>query len=181
MLYTESSPPPIVMNDAAFDQTRQYRFWLRRELQPPDETGQPCTFIMLNPSTADEATDDQTVRRCKSFAVACGCTTLEVVNLSPFRSSVKDALRWHVLLQETIDTNLAYVRSAVERSCCAVAAWGGFNLKLVSGATAVLDMLAQLDKPIYALRLTRSGAPCHPVRLPGDIPCADWPRLNLHR
>lgn len=172
------------MNRAVIDKTRQYRYLLRRELQEPG-TGQPstCTFIMLNPSTADETTDDRTITRCKAFAQACGCTTLDVVNLSPFRSSTRNDLRGHVLTQEIIETNVRYVRGAVERSCCLIAAWGGFNLKAVSGADAVLDVLADLDKPIYALRLTKKGAPCHPVRLPGNIPCPcpDGPHLDLRR
>ena len=172
------------MNRAVIDKTRQYRYLLRRELQEPG-TGEPCTctFIMLNPSTADEKTDDRTITRCRAFARAWGCTTLDVVNLSPFRSSSRDDLHGHVLTQEVIETNANYVRGAVERSCCLIAAWGEFNLKTVSGADAVLDVLAHLDKPVYALRLTKKGAPWHPVRLPGNIacPCPDGPRVVLRR
>ena len=57
-----------------------YRYYLLR-LWDGDDYGDKCTFIMLNPSTADHMVDDPTIRRCVGFAEREGCTGLEVVNL----------------------------------------------------------------------------------------------------
>lgn len=56
--------------------------------------GPTCTFIMLNPSTADADQDDPTIRRCVGFAKALGCGALEVVNLYAYRATnPRDLLR----------------------------------------------------------------------------------------
>ena len=43
-------------------------------------------FIMLNPSTADAESDDQTIRRCKGFAQSWGFEYMAVTNLWSYRT-----------------------------------------------------------------------------------------------
>ena len=40
----------------------RYRYWLHRDLAATGDEG--LVFVMLNPSTADEANDDPSIRRC---------------------------------------------------------------------------------------------------------------------
>ena len=64
--------------DASFSEDRKYRYVLDREW---DESGKLVTFIMLNPSNADEVVDDRTIKRCITFAKEWGYGRLRVVNL----------------------------------------------------------------------------------------------------
>ena len=78
---------------AEFDDTRTYRFLLGRELNQLHLTGtgsmrlsgNAITFLMLNPSTADEFTNDRTVAKCQKMAQRWGFSQLWVVNLSPYQ------------------------------------------------------------------------------------------------
>ena len=54
---------------AEFDGTGAYRYSLWREW---DSLRPIVAFVMLNPSTADTAKDDPTIRRCASFARSWG-------------------------------------------------------------------------------------------------------------
>lgn len=48
----------------------KYRHWLYRDLEKKNrDGGKNLCFIMLNPSTADAEKDDQTIRKCKGFAL----------------------------------------------------------------------------------------------------------------
>ncbi|HBI04838.1 MAG TPA: hypothetical protein DDY49_12510, partial [Paenibacillaceae bacterium] len=70
-------------NGAIVDETGNYRYSLWRSW---DERKPKVTFIMLNPSTADETYDDLTITRCINFAKRWGFGTLEVVNLFAYRA-----------------------------------------------------------------------------------------------
>ncbi len=75
---------------ADFDGTGAYRYSLWREW---DSRRPIVAFVMLNPSTADAAKDDPTIRRCASFARSWGYGSLEVVNLFAYRASEPKRLR----------------------------------------------------------------------------------------
>jgi len=55
----------MLESKASFSEDRLYRFTLYRRWA---ESGDEILFIGLNPSTADEAHNDPTVRRCINFA-----------------------------------------------------------------------------------------------------------------
>src|SRR5579859_5937119 len=63
---------------ATFSACRTYRYRLWRSWEP---RGSRCVFVGLNPSTADESTDDATIRKCVGFAKRWGFGAIEVVNL----------------------------------------------------------------------------------------------------
>ncbi|PIH60098.1 hypothetical protein CS562_09290 [Paenibacillus sp. LK1] len=63
---------------AMFDSERKYRYLLTREW---DITLPKLLYIMLNPSTANESSEDQTSRQCLYFANKFQYGSLEVVNL----------------------------------------------------------------------------------------------------
>lgn len=74
-LFTEQS--------ATISECGRYRYRLTRRFADG-----PCaTFVMLNPSTADETIDDPTIRRCRNFAIREGCGGLVVVNLFAYRAT----------------------------------------------------------------------------------------------
>src|SRR5437762_3921820 len=67
-----------LIRDAGFSPCRTWRYWLTRRWN--DELP-PCGFIGLNPSHADENEDDQTIRRCTSFAKQWGNGGIVMLNL----------------------------------------------------------------------------------------------------
>lgn len=79
-------------SDAVISDDGLYRYLLERHW---DDTTSSCTFVMLNPSTADALVDDPTIRRCVGFAKSFGCGSLRVVNLYAYRAT-KPAELWTV-------------------------------------------------------------------------------------
>jgi len=56
-----------------------WRLWGDREHR--------CVFVGLNPSTADAARDDPTIRKCAGFAKRWGFGAVDVVNVFAWRST----------------------------------------------------------------------------------------------
>ena len=57
-----------LMGKAVFSEDRRYRYFLEREVNPlfgNVDCGLTCTFLMLNPSTADETANDSD--RCEVY------------------------------------------------------------------------------------------------------------------
>ena len=126
-----------------------------------------CLFVMLNPSTADGERDDPTIRRCVGFAKAWHYDRLEVVNLFAHRATKPSEL----LRIQDVD-ELCGVRNQLIIERCAngagmiVCAWGAHGNHLGQDE-AVMDWLIGWNRqPLYALGLTASGAPRHPLYVP---------------
>lgn len=75
---------------AVLSEDRAYRYLLHRKWDGAEKT---VTFIGLNPSTADETTDDRTIRRCIDFTKRWGGNRLLMVNLFSLRSTDPSALK----------------------------------------------------------------------------------------
>lgn len=139
------------------------RAWPRNDGLPP----RTCAFVMLNPSTADAAIDDQTIRRCIHYADREGCNHLEVYNLYAYRATDPRELAgaedpigpendyWMNYLAEIGAANLL------------IAGWGaqkGIDLR-------VKQVRHCLSKhKVYCLGKTMDGHPRHPSRLSNDQP-----------
>ena len=74
---------------ALFSPCRTFRYRLGRRWSD----GSALAFVQLNPSTANETADDQTVRRCIHFAQRDGYGGLEGVNLYAYVSTDPEDLR----------------------------------------------------------------------------------------
>ena len=61
-----------------------YRYLLWRNWNPSLST---CAWVMCNPSTADEYTDDPTITACIRFSKAWGFGSIRVVNLFAWRAT----------------------------------------------------------------------------------------------
>jgi hypothetical protein len=75
---------------AAFSPCRNYRYSLSRFWNPKLPS---ISFVGLNPSTADDQTDDPTVRRCVAFARRWNFGGLILTNLFATRSIPSISLR----------------------------------------------------------------------------------------
>jgi hypothetical protein len=137
------------------------------------QIGEPkaCVFVMLNPSTADGAADDQTIRKCVAFAKLWGYDRLDVLNLFAYRATDPATL---ILLHDDMDPlgplNLDAFktifgrRETVGRIVCA---WGANGAHLGQDQTALGWMHGH---ETLALGLTKDGLPRHPLYLPLNSP-----------
>jgi len=148
---------------ATFDNTGAYRYRLERNNLGGTKT---CLFVMLNPSTADAVQDDPTIRRCLSFAKREGAGRLIVCNLYAYRATDPSCLK-EVLDPVGLD-NEYHIRSAAEESDLIIVAWGASHLG-GDWPEKVLRILKSI-KPVYALSVTKSGQPGHPLYLSGNSP-----------
>ena len=109
-------------NGATCDARRRYRYRLWREW---GASPRRVTFIMLNPSTADERVLDPTIRRCIGFAKAWGFDGVDVVNLFAWRSTDPAAL---ARVADPIGPdNDETIAASLRQSALAVAACGCEN------------------------------------------------------
>lgn len=155
---------------AVFSDDREYRYLLTIT-ETPDllEGGRRILFVMLNPSTADELADDPTVRRCRGFGRALGCSVLEVVNLFALRSPDPRML---ARVDDPIGpANDAQILAAARRADLIIGAWGSHGTRMAR-ASVVTSLLEPFD--VHALKTTKHGQPCHPLYLPASCRPFVW-------
>lgn len=155
---------PEMIKSAQLSADRIYRYTLWRRWSKGKRY---VNFICLNPSTADEKTDDPTIRKCVKFARTWGFDAMCMTNLFAFRATDKrKMLRFHDPVGYSNDHWLLHT---AKKASLIVAAWsrdGGFNNR----AGNVCTLLADYD--LYCLRITQIH-PWHPLYLPD----ATRPRL----
>ena len=108
------------MSGAIFSDCRRYRYALWRIWEP---SLPPCLFVMLNPSTADEAKNDPTIERCERRASAMGYGGLYVSNIFAFRSTDPAAL--YIEEDPVGPENDEYIMNGVREAALVICGWGG--------------------------------------------------------
>jgi len=144
-----------------------YRWTLHRRFGG----GDPLTFIMLNPSTADALADDPTIVKCLGFAARMGFGGIQVVNLYPFRAT-KPADLWRAR-RDGVDITGGRkgngviedaLRDAARDDRLILAAWGA-NASKHPERVRWLRSLPGASR-LHALSITKDGHPGHPLMLP---------------
>jgi hypothetical protein len=130
-----------------------------------------AAFVMLNPSTADAAALDRTVRRCLGFAQSWGCGGLLVLNAFALRATNPAQLKYHP--SPVGPHNDAVIRAELDRlqPRPVVAAWG--NNGAFKGREVA--MLLLLGGCATALKVTRGGHPGHPLYVRKDAQPVPYP------
>ena len=147
------------MNACIFSPKRLYRYSLVSIVGTEKKI---CLFICLNPSTADETRDDNTVRRCKSYAKQWGYGVFSIANIFAYRATNPKEL-YKAANPIGLD-NDRYIRESAECADLIVAAWGNHGDHLGRGED-VLNILKGTEKPVHTLGLTKAGQPKHPLYL----------------
>lgn len=144
-------------NSATFSPCRRYRYTLWRRWGD----GPYAMFVGLNPSTADETTDDPTIRRCIRFARDWGYDALCMTNLFALRATDPKVMLAdpEPVGPENDDKLLVFgVNAGI-----VIAAWGAH------GGHLNRDMeLLRFPFDMHHLGLTKAGKPRHPLYLPAD-------------
>lgn len=175
-----------------------YRYDLHRRIKPGNRV---LGWVMLNPSTADETTDDATIRKCMGFTVRAGRTPDElfsrrlfqgpnqppdlhppegydaflVANLFPVRATDPNALFGMSDAERSGPPDLADEAILVlTRKCLnVVCAWGAHGVRFQERTARVLDLLRPAVNLCY-LGLTVHGEPRHPLRVGYTTPLSLW-------
>lgn len=143
---------------AAFSECRRYRYRLWRYW---DRSKPPLCFLMLNPSTADDLSNDPTVERCQRRALAMGYGGLEVVNIFAFRSTDPSAL--YTLDDPVGPENDRAILDACQLAGMVICAWGNHGRELNGRSAIVRAMLEEAGIAPFALAVNSSGEPKHPL------------------
>jgi hypothetical protein len=151
---------------AEYSRDERYRYRLSRLW---DRTKDCILWIMLNPSTATECVFDPTVRRCYEWSKAWGYGSMEVCNLFALRSTDPKLLLTAVP-EPVGPLNDEKIEEVVRRAALVMVAWGTHpSVKKMDRAKKVLRILIENGKAPFTLRVTKSGAPAHPLYLPKKL------------
>ncbi len=165
---------------AVFDKRRRYRYLLWRSW---DVALPAVSFVMLNPSAADEHTNDPTITRSIGLAKGLGFGRIYVVNLFAYMTKSPALLK---AAPQPIsckkDAKLGrhndnFIQFALAQSDKTVLAWGNHGLFQERGR-AVLEMVRHISRPenCYVFEITKQGQPRHPLYTPRSISLQAAPR-----
>lgn len=149
---------------AEFSPDRKYRWTLHRIWQPANPL---ACYVLLNPSTADEFSNDPTVERCQVRALNAGFGGLIVVNIFAFRSTDPAALYEIADPVGGLANDMAIV-AAAQKSKLVVCGWGRHGA-LQDRGKKVLELIRSTGKVPHALRINSDGSPVHPLYLPYSL------------
>lgn len=153
----------MIVNGAVFSGCRRYRYALERADWLTGEG--TVLFVMLNPSTATETANDPTVTRCIRYAQRWEFNRLLVANIFAFRSTDPKGL---LSASDPIGPeNNRWIAKLADRADKIICAWGA-HATVRTRAPKVLEILRDHGEP-YALQLTASGFPQHPLYVRGDV------------
>jgi hypothetical protein len=151
-------------SSAVFDPTKAYRYRLRRVW---DQGRGVLPWVLLNPSTADEAILDPTIRRCVGYAQRWGFGGVEILNLFALRST--DPYELYAHPDPVGPGNDAALLAAAQTAAggIMIAGWGihgAFN-----GRDAqVQRLIASTGANLMCLGKTKGQQPRHPLYLKSD-------------
>jgi hypothetical protein len=147
---------------AEFSPDRQYRYVLRRDWAKGEGI---INFILLNPSTADETTDDPTIRRCIGFARRLGYSGLIITNIFAYRATLPKAML--AAADPVGPGNDAAVMNAACAADKVVCGWGVHGAYRNRGhwVRGLLTIKAPTVK-LHCFGLTSNLQPRHPLYIP---------------
>lgn len=148
--------------DAVFSPCRTWRYSLIRVW---GDSNNLAAFVGLNPSTADEKTDDPTVRRCRSWAKAWGFGGMIMLNIFAFRATDPRDMR---KAEDPVGPgNDKALLENLQRCHLRIAAWGKHGGYLERGEV-VLKMMQSVGL-VKCFGLNGDGSPKHPLYQPNDV------------
>ena len=124
-------------------------------------------FVGLNPSAADECTDDPTIRRCAAFAREWGYGGLLVGNLFAYCATRPEQLK--AASDPLGSENDAWLAKLADSAGQLLVCWGNH------GAYMDRDRaFAESRTGLYCLGRNKNGSPVHPLYIPGSQSPVPW-------
>lgn len=143
---------------AEFSQDRKYRYALWRVF---DSSKPKIMFIGLNPSTANYAQDDPTIRRVKRFAADWGYGGVYMMNLFAFVTAYPEELK---KCDNPIGDNDKWLKEIAEKCNGIIFAWGNFKEAQDRG-----EQVMKMFPSARALAINKNGSPKHPLYVKADV------------
>lgn len=146
-------------NTAKLSECKKYRFALWRTW----DDSKPCVmFVGLNPSTADESTDDPTLTRCINYAKSWGFGRVCMANLFAYRATKPNDMK---AAKDPIGSeNNEWLKKLANDADLVVAAWGNDGSYLGRS-----EQVKELLPNIHCLKINKSGEPAHPLYQKADM------------
>lgn len=146
-------------NTAKLSECRKYRFALWRTW---DDSKSYVMFVGLNPSTADESTDDPTLTRCINYAKSWGFGGVCMANLFAYRATEPSDMK---AAKDPIGCkNNEWLKKLANDAGLVVAAWGNDGSYLGRS-----EQVKELLSNIHCLKINKSGEPAHPLYQKADM------------
>lgn len=167
-------PIEIVARSATISDDGVYRYCLGRRLKGPN----PLTLgaFMVNPSKADSAEDDPTIRRWYGFCLSLGYGALAVGNKFAQRTPDVKALSCDPI-RASGPENDSHIEALMRIADLLVVGWGPLGKLHPSLRDRWKDIVRIADavgKPLYCLGTAQDGHPRHPLMLPKDAKLVPW-------
>lgn len=159
---------------AVFSACRTWRWRLDREFVQP---GPAVAILGVNPSTADEATNDQTIRKDIGFGSRLGWGRIIKANKFAYCSTDIKGLR--SAPDPVGPENDAYLEQIMREADQVIAAWGPLaklppNLRRRwRKVTSIAD---RLGVSLFCFGTAKDGQPLHTLMLAYDTPLIEWKR-----
>ncbi len=163
ILFDTQARSAILTRDRVF----RYTLWRRWS-----DGQRYVNFILLNPSTADEVSDDPTTRKCVRMARSWGFDALCMTNLFAFKAT--DPRNMKKATDPIGYGNDRWLLKIAKDASLIVCAWG-LDGAFTGRAAAVRQLLRRFD--LHYLRITR-GEPWHPLYLPDNTKPSRWYRRD---
>ena len=148
----------IIEWGAVFSDNRKYRYSLRRIW---DRNKPMIMFIGLNPSTANETTDDPTIRRVIRFAKDWGYGGVYMTNLFGIISSNPKILKTD---NNPIGENDIWLGNISKLCTEIVFAWGNFEEAIERGKE-----VTKMFPNAKVLGKNKNGSPKHPLYIKSNV------------
>lgn len=150
----------------------KYRYRLERTV---GLSGPVFAFFGINPSKADAAIDDATVRKWIGFTKTWGGSRFIVGNVFAFRSTDVKAL---ASVDDAFGDAIGdHTTDIIADADILVPCWGNTSKvppKLQFAFDVLMDALVSSGKPVKCFGLTKSGDPLHPLMLAYSTPLVLW-------
>lgn len=149
-------------NDGAkFSDCKKYRYCLWRIW---DKELPTIAFIGLNPSTANESTNDATIRRVISFAKQWGYGGVYMLNCFPYVSTDPKEMNPENITNDCMEINTNWIFKIAELCQEIIFAWGNFEIAKTQG-----KYLSSCFLKANCLGKNKNGSPKHPLYIPNNI------------
>jgi hypothetical protein len=159
-------------SSAVISKCSLYRYLLRRIW---DDSLPPLVAGLLNPSTADAATDDATITRIVERARRNGYGSIRVWNIYAYRATDPKDLRKasDPIGPENYHWITSALADAATSNGIAFVGWGGHKIPNEHLA-ALRSIIERVGVTLMCLGMTRNGHPVHPLYISYDMQFQPW-------
>ena len=141
-----------------FDKTHKYRYYAFFKLNNPNKT---LTFILFNPSMSDKDYLDPTTRNCLQIASNNHYSSMEIINLYPFRSAKVISEIFNKNNKEANKINRNLIKAILddkEKNRDFVLAWGNSQDKEKKAEKMIKFVYEQLNgKTVKKISINEKG------------------------